>query len=171
MSSNRLKVLGFLALGALAGCGFAPLYGGATGGQVSARLDEVYVATIPDRPGQVLRETLETSLQQGSAPTEQLYELDVAYTVNQQNAGIQADSASTHARFIGTASWRLTPIGTPGQVLLAGKSTAMNAQDVVNEQYFALTLGRDTIDRQLAQDISAQITDQLAAWFRAHPNA
>jgi LPS-assembly lipoprotein len=169
--SNRLKVLGFLALGALSGCGFAPLYGGAAGGQTSARLDEVYVPVIPDRTGQVLRESLETRLSQGSGPTEQLYQLSVRYTVNQENAGIQADSASTRTRIIGTANWQLTPIGDPAHVLLKGTSTAMNAQDIVNEQYFAVTLGKEAIDRQLADDLSAQITDQLAAWFRAHPNA
>lgn len=171
MSSNRPRLVSALALLALSGCGFSPLYGGGAGDQAGVRLSEVFVPVIPDRSGQVLRESLETKLQAGAQPTQQLYALAVQYGIAEEAVGVQADSATTRTRFVGTAKWRLTPIGDPSHVLAAGTSTGFDAENIINQQYFAVTLEQETIDQQLAEAISGQITDQLAAWFRAHPNA
>lgn len=165
------KPLAAFALLALSACGFSPLYGGVQGQGASAALETVQVANIPDRTGQVLRQELEQQLHTSGAPTTELYLLSVNYSVIQTGEGIQADSSTTRNRFNATASWKLVPIGHPEVTLVAGRATAMNALNVIDQQYFASNLGADTVQSQLAQQISAQITAQLAAWFRLHPNS
>ena len=168
---SKLKFPAAFALLALSACGFSPLYGGARGQGASAALETVQVANIPDRTGQVLRQELEQQIHTNGAPTTELYTLAVSYKVIQTGEGIQADSSTTRNRFNAIATWKLTPIGNPGVTLTSGNATAMDALNVIDQQYFASNLEADTVQGQLAQQISAQITAQLAAWFRLHPNS
>jgi len=171
LSSNLLKPAVLAALLGLSACGFTPLYGGQQGADASTQLDEVAVANIPERTGQILRESLETRLHAAGAPVTELYALKVSYTVATAGIGVLQDTATTRNRLTATAHWSLTPIGNPGQTLLSGTATAMNAENVVDQQYFALTLESDTVNKQLADQVAGEITAQIAAWFRAHPNA
>ncbi len=157
-----------LAVG-LAGCGFAPLYGGAAGGDVSARLEQVKIARIPERAGQLLQQSLEAQMQRDGAPVSQLYMLNVDYSINVQGVGIQQDTSSTRDRYIATATWRLVPIGRPDTVLVTGTATTEDADNVIDNQYFATELEGGTVNRQLADEIAGQITSQVAVWFRGHP--
>jgi LPS-assembly lipoprotein len=160
-----------LVLLALAACGFSPMYGGQAGSQASAQLDQVFVSNIPERQGQILRESLETQLHVSGAPVTELYALKVNYSIATTAIGMLADTATTRNRLTATANWTLTPIGDPGKILVSGTATAMNAENIIDQQYFALTLENDAVNRQLADQVSTQITNQIAAWFRTHPNS
>jgi LPS-assembly lipoprotein len=157
-----------LALG-LAGCGFAPVYGGDAGGDVSARLEQVKIAAIPDRSGQLLQQSLEAQMQRNGAPVDQVYLLSVDYNISTQGIGIQRDTSSTRNRFVATASWTLAPIGRPNSVLVKGSATSEDAENVIDNQYFTTALEAGTVDRQLADVIAGQIASQVAVWFRGHP--
>jgi LPS-assembly lipoprotein len=165
---NR-KFLGLVLLAGLSGCGFAPMYGGSA--DVAGPLDEISVANIPERNGQVLRLALENQLQVAGAPVKQLYTLNVTYGVGQADIGTQQDSSATRIRFSGAASWTLTPIGNPGVTLTKGQASTLDALNIVDQQYFAATLETNTVDQQMANEIAAQITTQLGAYFKAHPQA
>lgn len=175
MSPSRsfltLAVLGWVAAG-LAGCGFTPLYGDndATA-SVAQQMDMVNVANIPDRTGQLLRQSLQDQMQAAGAPTEERYLLTVNYSIDQQSIGIQADTSSTRSRFVATASWALAPIGSPGAPLTKGLASTEDAANVIDQQYFAVTLETNTIDQQLAGEIAGQIAQQVAAYFKTHPDA
>lgn len=169
--SSSPKLLALVSLLGLAGCGFAPLYGGDAGADASARLDEVAVQNIPERPGQILRLSLETKLHADGAPQAELYALTVSYFVGTSGIGVEQDSAATRNRMSATAIWTLTPIGNPGQALLRGTATAQDAANIIDQQYFALDLENDTINQHLADTVAGEITTQIGAWFRAHPNA
>lgn len=171
MSSNLLKPVALSALLALAGCGFTPLYGGDAGATAAAQLDTVAVQNIPERPGQILRESLQTQFYVAGAPVQERYALSVTYTVTPSAIGILEDTASTRTRYTAKAMWTLSPIGTPAQVLAKGTATAMNAEDVIDQQYFAADLQTNTVNQQLADEIATDITAQLTAWFRTHPQA
>jgi len=171
LSSNLLKPVSCAALLALCACGFSPVYGGQDGAIASTQLDEINVRNIPERPGQILRDSLETKLHAAGAPTTELYSLNVTYSIVSAGIGVLEDTSTTRNRFTATASWTLTPIGDPAKTLTSGAATAMNAENIIDQQYFALTLQGDTVNRQLADEVAAQITAQIAAWFRAHPNA
>ncbi len=173
MSSSRnlfgLAALTVLAGCALAGCGFSPLYGdGPDSTPVAQQLDQVEVANIPERTGQMLRQSLQDQLQAAGAPTVQHYSLNVSYSIAGQAVGIQADTSATRVRFIATAIWSLSPIGNPGQKLTAGQASTEDAQNVVDEQYFSQEMESNTLDQQLADEIAAQITSQVAVYFKTH---
>ncbi len=155
---------------ALAGCGFTPLYGQGGRAGVAQRLDTVAVGNIPERTGQMLRESLETQLHTAGAPDRELYSLTVNYTIGTAGIGVQQDTATTRNRMTATANWVLSPIGG-GAPLATGTATTENAANVVDQQYFALTLETGTVDKQLAETIAAQITSQVAAYFDTHPGA
>ena len=167
MWSNKLFAA--LSLLALSACGFSPLYGGAQGQGASAGLETVQVQNIPDRTGQVLRQALQQQFYTTGQPTQELYMLTVRYSIAQTSEGIQADSSTTRTRFNANAVWALSPIGNPSVSLTSGNATAMDALNIIDQQYFASNLETDTVDQQLADEVAGQITAQLAAWFRAHP--
>jgi LPS-assembly lipoprotein len=171
LSSSPKRAAAFLALLALAGCGFTPLYGGDEGQTASAQLGEIAVNNIPERPGQLLRISLETKLHANGAPVTEIYALSVSYGIATSDIGVLQDSATTYSRMAATANWRLTPIGDPGHPLATGTATALDSANIIDQQYFALNLETETINQRLADSVAAQITTQLAIWFRNHPNA
>lgn len=169
--SSSPKNLAFLALFALAGCGFTPLYGGDEGQDASSRMEQVAVSNIPERPGQMLRISLETKLHATGAPVTEIYALNVIYSISTSDIGVLQDSATTYSRMQATAHWSLVPIGDPAHPLTTGMATGLDSQNIIDEQYFAQDLGTDTINQHLADMVAAEITRQIAIWFRAHPNA
>jgi LPS-assembly lipoprotein len=169
LSPNLKRALSLLALSFLAGCGFTPLYGGGGDDSVAAQLEQIRVQNIPERQGQVLHDTLQDDLQRDGAPVTQLYTLSVSYNVDQQSIGIQQDTSSTRTRFVVTADWALAPIGQPDSPLVKGKASTEDAENTIDNQYFASELEGDTINQQLADEIAAQITSQVAVYFKTHP--
>ncbi len=167
----KLKFPAAFALLALSGCGFSPLYGGAQGQGANAALETVKVQNIPDRNGQILRQALQQQLYTSGEPTQELYTLSVNYSIAQIGEGVQADSSTTRTRFNANALWKLSPIGNPAVTLASGNATAADALNIIDQQYFASNLEAETTNQQLADEISTQITAQLAAWFRAHPSS
>lgn len=174
MSSSRKRLftlLPALALLALSGCGFTPLYGQSGDSSVAQKLDTVTVANIPERTGQLLRLSLETQLHTAGAPTTELYNLSVVYSIGINAIGIQADSSYTRNRYIASANWRLTPIGDPTTPIATGAASTEDAENIIDQQYFAVQLEADTVNQQLADMIASQITSQVAAYFKTHPNS
>ncbi len=169
MSSSRNSLFAALALLPLCGCGFTPLYGQSGNTTVAEQLDLVDVANIPDRPGQLLRLSLETQLHTAGAPGAELYSLNVTYNIGTAAIGIQSDTSATRNRFDATANWVLTPIGSPGTALAKGNASTEDAANIIDQQYFALTQETETINQQLADQLAAQITTQLATYFKTHP--
>jgi LPS-assembly lipoprotein len=174
-SSRKLKRVAILAsLAGLAACGFTPLYGdsgSAADATVQQKMGEVSVGIIPDRTGQLLRQSLQDQLQVAGAPTQELYLLSVSYNIINESIGVQEDTSSTRQRFIATASWELSPIGNPKHPLTKGGASTENALNIIDQQYFQITLETNTINQQLANEIAAQISAQVAAYFKTHPGA
>lgn len=171
MSSVR-RFLPALLLLALAGCGFRPLYGGSgsAGTDVSSRLDQVDIGLIPDRQGQLLRQALEQELQRAGAPGYYRYYLNVSFGLAVQGIGIQADTSNTRNRYIATAHWTLTPEGDRSRIITSGRAESMNAVNVIDNQNFAGTLDAGVMRHQLARALARQIAEELAVYFRNHPD-
>lgn len=134
-------------------------------------MDEVAVGIIPERTGQLLRQSLQDQLQTAGAPAQELYILNVSYSIGAEGIGVQPDTSTSRTRFIAKASWTLAPIGSPHTPLVRGQASTEDALNVVDQQYFAGTLETSTIDQQVANEIAAQISTQVAAYFKTHPNA
>ncbi len=170
MSSSR-KIPLFLVLLALSGCGFTPMYGNTDNATpVAQKMEQVQVQNIPERTGQLLRLSLQNQFYRNGMPTQQLYLLSVNYSINVIGIGVQSDTSTTRERFIGTAQWRLSPVGAPSKAIASGTATTEDAANVIDQQYFALTLETSTVDQELADIIAQQIADQVAAYFKTTPN-
>ncbi|MCW8308232.1 hypothetical protein AruPA_14420 [Acidiphilium sp. PA] len=157
---------------ALSACGFHPLYGPEAGqpARIASRMDEIDIAPLADRQGQVMHQALEAALQRDGAPSFYRYHLTVQYGISVQIIGVQQDTSNTRNRFLATAHWELTPEGNLTTKLAEGNAQAMDAENIIDNQYFANTLDGGVMRHQLARELANQIAMQLALYFRAHPD-
>lgn len=154
-------------LGLLAGCGFRPIYAEgvrpAAGGDIAADLAATRVALIPDRQGQMLREALNQRLG-NRAGTPARHELRVAISITRQAVGVRQDETASRLRSAAVASYILAPLPS-GEPLATGRSYAVDAFNIVTNQYFASQLSGEQVDRRLAERLAEDIVAQLAAFY------
>lgn len=162
----------FLALAAgasLSGCGFQPVYMPTASGKAGVaqrELAAIHVDLIPDRPGQLLRQALQQRLEGSDSGVARRYDLSVGFAVAGEGIAVQPDTIATRLRMTGSANWTLTA-QDPGRTrLTSGYARAMDAINLIDEQYFALDLENEAITRRLAEALADQITLQLAVFFR-----
>jgi LPS-assembly lipoprotein len=169
--ARRRNVLGGLLLLVLPGCGFHPLYArdGDAPGPAEAGLALVDVAIIPDRVGQLLRQDLQARLDHAGAPAVKRYELAVALGIASEGLGIAPDNTTTWIRLTARASWTLRTRDATAATVTAGVARAEGGLNTFDQQYFAQDIETQTVEQQLLEEVAAQITEQLAIWFRRHP--
>ncbi len=154
----------------LGGCGFTPLYAPVSSGAPSSDLAKVFVAEIPNRPGQLLREALQVRLEGSGAHEARIYTLRVNYGVSSEGIGFNPDSSSSFVRFRASANWSLLPLAPGSPALTTGLATAQDGYSVIVNQYFYTDLFNATIYRRLADEIAEQIVLRLAGYFRTQAN-
>jgi LPS-assembly lipoprotein len=155
-----------LAVGLVAtSCGFHPLY--APSGTTNAQLSQIFVAVIPNRDGQLLRQSLQEHLD-GSEETEKRYILTVSYSLQAAVEGVQADSSITRTRYIGTAQWVLKTPGLLGKTITSGFAQSLDGVNAINSQFLYGDLQSDAIYRRLSDALANRISEELAAYFRSH---
>jgi LPS-assembly lipoprotein len=170
LSSRRA----FIALGVpllAAGCGFRPMYGQGSGpedAKVAASLAAVKVGLITERQGQLLRRRLEQGLapkgQEGVRPQ---YDLRVGLAYGFELQGFRRDGFPSRVRFNATANWFMFDLGAPPQEIARGTERASDAYDIPENQFFAADVARDTMERQLIEQLAQQILERLALHVRA----
>jgi LPS-assembly lipoprotein len=169
LSSRRaLIALGLPLL--VTGCGFRAMH--ARGGtqedaQVTASLAAVKIGLITERQGQLLRRRLEQSLApngRGSVPKKYDLRVGIGYGVEIQ--GYDIYGAASRVRFTATANWFLFEIGPPIREIARGSERAFDAYDIPNAQFFAADAARETMERQLIEQLAQQILERLAMHFR-----
>ncbi|MGH7117870.1 MAG: LPS assembly lipoprotein LptE [Acetobacteraceae bacterium] len=151
---------------ALAGCGFSPVYAPGPGGAPQANLARVFVAVIPNRDGQLLRQALKARLEGSGASAAALYTLAVGYGISSEGIGINPDSSTSFIRFEARANWRLLSAAPGAPPLASGVAVAQDGYSVIVDQYFYSNLSNAAIDRRFADAIANQIVIRLAAYFR-----
>ncbi len=151
------------------GCGFHPLY--STGPKsVDAQLPDIFVANIPGRPGQQLRQSLQQRLAGSSDASPQGYTLQVSYALNSEAVGIHGDNTSARTRIVARANWVLSSVAPSPVMLASGSTRAVDGFNNVETQYFAATLAAETTYGRIADNLADSITTQVATWFASHPN-
>lgn len=166
---SRRDVLALCGAGAVAGCGFQPVYmptASGRAGPAQRELAAININLIPDRPGQLLRQDLQDRLASDSGGTPQRYDLSVNFTISGEGIGILNDNASTRVRLIGNAHWTLKARDTAQTQVTSGTARAMDAFNVLDQQYFAADLDNEQVQKRLASDLADQIAMQLAVFFR-----
>jgi LPS-assembly lipoprotein len=166
---HRRKLLTLGSAGILAGCGFQPVYmptASGRAGPAQRELAAINVGLIPDRPGQLLRQNLQERLASDASGTPLRYDLAVSFTIAGEGIGILNDNAATRVRLIGNAHWTLRSRDPEQTQLTGGSARAMDAFNVLDQQYFAADMENEQVQRRLASDLADQIAMQLAVFFR-----
>jgi len=153
----------------LTGCGFRPMYaarGDGTAGPAEEGLAQISVALIPERAGQLLRQTLQSRFDRGNLGLARKYELTVGYAFSGEVLSIeQATSAPTRYRLVGVASWTLVSQDPQRRTLVAGTARSMDGLNLFNQQFFAMDMESEAVQRRISEAVAEQITLQLSAYF------
>ena len=158
----------------LGGCGFHPVYGrqaDGSPGPAEVELANITVSIIAGRPGQLLRQALQQRLAGDGSLAGSHYRLNVVFWISGEGIAIQPDNSATRVRLIAHANWTLVTNTTEPKQISTGSARAVDAFNILDQQYFAADLESEAVTKRLAQDIASQITLQLATWFDEHPDA
>jgi LPS-assembly lipoprotein len=177
LSSRR----SFLAapLLALAGCGFQPVYGPggganpvATGGALPTEpgirqaLASVRVNIIPERNGQVLRRTLQRSLEGLEPGTQGRYGLDVFLTITVEALGYRRDGLVTRIRYVAITDWVLSTLGIAAEVVERGRARTLDSFNLPDLQFFASDASREDAERRMSAELSDRVLLGVALALR-----
>jgi LPS-assembly lipoprotein len=163
----RLFCLPLLLL-SLSGCGFAPLYGRHDGGgDVPAALNEVAVATIPNRSGQMLRNDLLDRLYQQGTPANPRYDLTIGLEQTNADLGVRLDATSSRTQINLTARYSLNQRDT-GAMIISGVAKTSVSYNKLEAQYATLT-ARENAETRALHEVSEQIINRLALHFKTAP--
>ncbi len=173
MKTRRSLMTLLVGTTALAGCGFRPLYAPASGGGntntrgvAASEMAGIHVALIPERSGQLLRNALLAQFErQGATGTAARYELETSYGIAGDMIGIRRDNAASRERLVATANWVLKDISAQRREVTRGTARAMDAYNILDNQFFASDLSNEAAQKRLAEAVAQQMATQLAAHF------
>ena len=161
LSDRRGFLLGTLAV-ALAGCGFAPVYGpGGAGGRLLGR---VAVDEPADDNSYYLVRRLEERLGRGADPR---FGLSLALDVKDERVAVTANNTTTRYNVIGKATYALRDLGD-GKVLLSGNVDSFTGYSATGTTVATRAAERDAYER-LMTILADQIVTRLEAGAGALP--
>ncbi len=140
-----------VALLALAGCGFRPLYGERPDG-VRERLAAVAIGPIRDRIGYEVYNLLRDSLTPRGAPTTPLYSLAVELSTDTTPLITERDSQIRRFDLNVRARYNLFDIATGGE-MHRGAYHATASYNVVESAAFATRMAQEDSARKAARDV------------------
>ena len=170
MDQGRRKVLFGLSVGLaglLSACGFQPLYGeGPSGELVLSDLAQVKVASIPDRPGQILHNGLVTALDPENLGLPKAYRLETSLTEIRSEAGVREDETATRSTLNLTANFTLYRI-SDGKSLYGASAIAIASYDILDSG-FATDVALSDVRLRSLQKLVQDIRRRLAGYFQTH---
>jgi LPS-assembly lipoprotein len=154
-------VLGALlaACAALAGCGFAPLYGQPG---VVADLGSIDVVAPEGRTGFLIREHLDDAFARNRAAAP-AWRMNLQLFETRYPRGIRVDNVATRYEYVLTANYQLTrlPSGAPAK---HGTVRVELTYDSADQPYASVSAQQDAQDRA-AEEAARRIQLELAAWL------
>ena len=151
---------------ALAGCGYHPLYGSsATSPGVAGQLSAISIPEPSDRPSQLVRNELISTMQAGKG--ELKYLLNLTTTV--ANSGVFQKSlpAVTRNAITITTSYELVD-RAKGVVMTSGSSFATVSYDVIRQPFADMQAEKDATERA-TREVAADLRTRLAAFLAKQP--
>lgn len=158
-----LGIAAVLAAGA-GGCGFQPLYGQRSVGDVDDVLARVEIQTISDRVGQQVHNYLLDRLNRKGRPSEPAYLLEITLKTETVELGIERDETATRAKLVLTANFTLSDIETR-DVLFKRSARSANSYNIVESALATRSAELDALDRA-AREVSDEIRLLLSLYFR-----
>jgi LPS-assembly lipoprotein len=155
-----------VALLAVAGCSFRPLYGERADG-ARERLAAVAINPIRDRIGYEVYNLLRDSLTPRGAPAAPLYTLAVELSTNTTPLITERDSQIRRFDLNVRARYSLFDIATGGE-MHSGAYRATASYNVVESAAFATRMAEEDAARKAAREVSRGIATALALYFERH---
>ncbi len=164
MKNYRRYLAVVLAL-SLTGCGFQPLYGSKSNGGsgADAALNDVAIANIPDREGQMLRNRLIDRMYHDGRPENPHYRLEITLQESETALGIRRDATASRTRVDLTAHYVLRQISDNKALIDTTAKTSVSFNQL-DAQYATLTSREDAKERAL-NEVGEQIVNRLALYF------
>lgn len=153
-----------LALPALAGCGWEPLYADPQTGGSSEALRAIKVMPIPEREGQMLETALRQSLNPDEIPTQPRYNLTVIMHKTLQDLGIQSQGLGTRGDLQLYASYNLTDAATH-KVLQTGAIHASDSFDIQANGY-ATVVAQDDAKTRVVEEVRREMIARLTMFMQ-----
>jgi LPS-assembly lipoprotein len=150
--------------GLLSGCGFTPVYSGASGAKVKHDLASIDIRPIKDRIGQRLRNRLIDIIYPAGRPTKPVYSLAIILRESKQTLAVQKTDIATRANLTFTARFGLSRSGQSG-TLLNGQSTSVTSYNILTSEFATLVAERNARDRAV-RELSIEIANQLAIFLQ-----
>ncbi|MGQ0674225.1 MAG: hypothetical protein ACT4N2_15300 [Hyphomicrobium sp.] len=156
-----------LTLPLLTACGnggFRPLYGSAgVGADVSDKLAQVQIATVPGRVGQVIRNELIFQATGGGQPLPPEYRLEIAISENVTSTLVQTDGDSLGQLYTIDASFRLIRLAD-NSVALKGISYGRAGFERF-DSIFANVRAREDAENRAAKTVGEELKARLSAFL------
>jgi LPS-assembly lipoprotein len=146
----------------LAGCGYRPMYSSsATSPGVAGSLSSISIPEPTDRPGQLVRNELISSMQTGRG--EDKYMLNLTTTL--ADNGVILDKQPSVGRYaiLITTAYELVDRST-GKILTKGTTFARVPYDTVRQPFADMQAQKDATERA-AREVGVDIRTRLAAYF------
>ena len=153
----------------LAGCGFQPIYEWKGKRHPAADLANIEITIIKDRVGQQLRNFLLDKINPMGTPISPNYTLTVVLNQKKQNLALKKNQLSTRANLSFNSQFNL--IGKKENLgrSFSGSSKIIVSYNILNSQ-FATLVAEDNAKTRAVKEISADISNQIAAFLQSYYN-
>lgn len=166
---SRRGILSLAAAFGLTGCGFRPVYAPSdSAGQGAAALSQVQVALIPERAGQLLRQSLQERFDRAGGLSSRRFDLQVALAISNDQISIQPNNSPTRVRVIATARWVLLAQDAARRTVTSGTARSVDGYNSIDLQYFYNDLTNDSAVHRVTAALADQIALQLATYLNTH---
>lgn len=158
--NKHLVILSFLAL---AGCGFRPIYGSFEDRQqVAGALNNVAIANIADREGQMLRNHLIDRMYHNGRPQNPSATLEIRLSSSEISMGIQKDATTARQEYNLSANYVLKD--NNGKELTKGIARSIVSYNKLDAQYGTLASKQNASDRAV-KEVGEQIINRISLYF------
>lgn len=153
----------------LAGCGYRPLYSsGSDGRGVVDSLSSIAIQEPDSRAGQLVRNSLLSSMRPAGTAQQNLYKLVLKPEVAQSTLVEQTLPGIKRMRLRLTVSYQLIEVSSASEVN-SGKTFSAVSYDVIREPVADLQAESNATSRA-AQEVAADIHTRLAAYMASRSN-
>lgn len=148
----------------LAGCGFSPLYGERSASSVATpELAAIQIDSIPNREGQIVRNSLLDKMQPRGAAPKPLYRLQIGVSLARESLGVRIDDTATRGNLTMNASYTLIDLAS-GKPLMSARSRAVSGYNILDSDFATVISENDAI-RRTAVEVSEEIKTRVAVYL------
>jgi LPS-assembly lipoprotein len=147
----------------VAGCGYRPLYGDRADSASTAELAGIYVAPLPNRDGQILRNYLIERLSENEQPGHPTHTLTIALRIQATGIALSRDNTTSRTNITAVADFILVDPQN-NRAVLKGVVRASSSYDVLQSDYATLVSREDAVNRTL-REVSDEMRTRLAVFL------